>query len=34
MASEEGVVNTDGDFFDYMFDMEKRALEDLGDEEA
>lgn len=34
MAAEEDVVNTDGGFFDFMFDMEKRALEDAGDEEA
>jgi hypothetical protein len=34
MAAKEDVVNTDGGFFDFMFDMEKRALEDIGDEEA
>lgn len=34
MDAEEDVVNTDGGFFDFMFDMEKRALEDIGDEEA
>ncbi|MGN8690560.1 hypothetical protein ACTND8_11745 [Atopobiaceae bacterium HCP3S3_F7] len=34
MAAEEDLVDTDGGFFDFMFDMEKRVLEDLGDEEA
>ena len=34
MAVEEDVITTDGGFFDFMFDMEKRALEDIGDEEA
>lgn len=34
MTAEEDVVNTDGGFFDFMFNMEKRALEDVGDEEA
>ncbi|MDD7583852.1 MAG: hypothetical protein PUJ78_03305 [Coriobacteriaceae bacterium] len=34
MAAEEDIVNTDGGFLDFMFDMEKRALEDIGDEEA
>lgn len=34
MAAEEDVVNTDGGFFDFMFDMEKKALEDVGADEA
>ena len=34
MVDQGDVVTADGGFIDFMFDIERKALEDLGDEEA
>ena len=34
MGDQGDVVTADGGFIDFMFDIERKALEDLGDGEA